>query len=81
LAGGLVGGRLLSGALGRARGKRVEVNDACTACMGCIAVCPTSAIQAGPKGPRFIQESCIKCGYCATVCTVAAIRVLPGDIP
>ncbi|UCE24921.1 MAG: SLBB domain-containing protein [Candidatus Zixiibacteriota bacterium] len=46
-----------------------EINDKCTGCMACIAVCATHAIT-GKKGEIHVlnQAKCTKCGACYAVC-------------
>ncbi|UCG62791.1 MAG: 4Fe-4S binding protein [Candidatus Zixiibacteriota bacterium] len=53
-----------------------EINEKCTGCMACIAVCATHAIT-GKKGEIHIldQDKCTKCGACYAVCRYDAIDV------
>ena len=49
--------------------------DACTLCMGCVAVCPPFALSAGGDEPKLTltEASCIQCGLCETACPEQAI--------
>lgn len=53
--------------------------DACTLCMGCVAVCPTQALSAGRDSPRlaFSEALCVQCGLCERSCPEAAITLAP----
>ncbi len=59
--------------------------DACTLCMGCVAVCPGSALEAGGETPalKFIESNCVQCGICVAACPESALtleaRFDPGD--
>ncbi len=49
--------------------------QACTLCMGCVAVCPTSALRDGADLPqlKFMEWDCVQCGLCETACPEKAI--------
>jgi len=53
--------------------------QACTLCMGCVSVCPASALQAGGDTPalRFIEANCVQCGICCRACPESAITLEP----
>jgi ferredoxin len=53
--------------------------QACTFCMACAQVCPTSAIEGGINQPQinFIETRCIQCGLCHKACPEKAISLLP----
>ena len=53
--------------------------SACTLCMSCVAVCPTSALREGQGLPQlnFTEWSCIQCGLCETACPEDAITTKP----
>jgi len=53
--------------------------DACTLCMSCASVCPTSAITPGGDTPalRFAEFSCVQCGTCEVACPENAITLTP----
>ncbi len=49
----------------------IHVNiDTCTLCMGCVSVCPASALEAGGDVPKlsFIENNCVQCGMCESAC-------------
>lgn len=59
---------------------QVKLNaDACTLCMGCVAVCPAAALQAGGDTPalKFIEANCVQCGICAAACPEQAVTLEP----
>ncbi|MGQ7248319.1 4Fe-4S binding protein [Halomonas sp. V046] len=60
-------------------GLRIDAG-ACTLCMGCVASCPTSALEAGGSLPRltFREADCVQCGLCEKACPEQAITLLPG---
>ena len=49
--------------------------QACTLCMGCVAVCPTSALRDGSGLPqlKFMEWDCVQCGLCEKACPEKAI--------
>ena len=53
--------------------------EACTLCMGCVAVCPAAALADGEDLPqlRFIEANCVQCGLCARACPENAIQLVP----
>jgi len=55
-------------------------NDACTLCLGCVAVCPTPALAGGRTSPElsFREADCVQCGLCEETCPEDAIRLMPG---
>ncbi|MGC3874390.1 4Fe-4S dicluster domain-containing protein [Halomonas sp. GXIMD04776] len=59
----------------------IKVDEAaCTLCMACVAVCPTSALSGGDNSPRlgFREADCVQCGLCDNACPENAITLLPG---
>ena len=55
---------------------RVDAS-ACTLCMSCVAVCPTSALREGQGLPQlnFVERSCIQCGSCEKACPEDAVSL------
>ncbi len=53
--------------------------DACTLCMGCVAVCPASALREGQGLPQlhFVENACVQCGLCEKACPEDAISLQP----
>jgi diguanylate cyclase (GGDEF)-like protein len=49
--------------------------DRCVACLACVRVCPTSAIEVLGEAPllRVVDESCIRCGECVPACPHGAV--------
>ncbi len=47
----------------------------CTLCMGCVSVCPASALEAGGEVPKlaFIENNCVQCGLCESACPESSI--------
>jgi len=66
---------------------RVNLNaEACTLCMGCVSVCPGSALEAGGETPalKFIESNCLQCGICTSACPESALSLQPRlnlDLP
>ena len=54
--------------------------DRCVACLACVRVCPTSAIEVLGEAPllRVVDESCIRCGECVPACPHEAVRAVGG---
>ena len=50
---------------------------ACTLCMSCVAVCPTSALREGQGLPQlnFVERSCVQCGMCEKACPEEAVAL------
>lgn len=59
----------------------VEVDQAaCTVCLACVSLCPTSALTAANEDQaqlRFVEGDCVQCGICAAGCPERAIRLVP----
>ncbi len=53
---------------------KVDMNT-CTLCMGCVLVCPASALEAGGDVPKlsFIENNCVQCGLCESACPESSI--------
>ena len=61
-------------------GKVLLEDSKCTLCMGCVSVCPASALQAGGESPalKFIESNCVQCGICSRACPESAITLQAG---
>jgi Pyruvate/2-oxoacid:ferredoxin oxidoreductase delta subunit len=57
---------------------RISITEACTACQGCVAICPTGALRSisdPPEGPpSFESARCTSCGLCGEFCLDKAIE-------
>jgi NAD-dependent dihydropyrimidine dehydrogenase PreA subunit len=52
------------------------LEDNCTGCGACKALCPSVAIQGEPKKPHTIDSTkCIRCNTCRDVCKFNAVMV------
>ncbi len=57
--------------------KRIE--DRCTHCTACTAVCPTKALVIGNRESMvvdFIEDKCIGCGLCIPSCPYMAMEMI-----
>ena len=55
---------------------KYTINDECTGCTACVAVCPTQAITGQKKEIHLLdQKKCTKCGACYAICNFDAIDV------
>lgn len=54
----------------------------CTTCQGCVAICPTGALQTvtTEEPPVFEQQLCTGCGLCREFCLDGAVRVISGNM-
>ncbi|MBC8018599.1 MAG: 4Fe-4S binding protein [Verrucomicrobia bacterium] len=66
-------GRLVLGLYNR----RIVFTDNCTTCQGCVAICPTGALQTESQDeqPRFDPQRCTDCGLCVDFCIDGAVRL------
>ena len=56
---------------------KFEINDACTGCLACIAVCPVDAITGKKKEKHIIdQDLCTRCGSCYDICNYDAVEII-----
>jgi diguanylate cyclase (GGDEF)-like protein len=53
--------------------------SACVACLACVRVCPTGAVEVQEPLVRIADEACIRCGLCVPACPHDAIEVT-GEI-
>jgi ferredoxin len=55
--------------------------DSCTLCMGCVKVCPTTALRSEGDEAQpqlgFVEGLCVQCGICSAACPEKAIRLMP----
>lgn len=49
--------------------------SACVACLACVRVCPTGAVEVQEPLVRIEDGSCIRCGLCLPACPHGAIEV------
>src|SRR6478735_1830784 len=51
--------------------------DLCVACLACVRICPSDAIEVVGEAPllRVVDESCIRCGECVPACPHKAVKV------
>ncbi|OEE67948.1 (Fe-S)-binding protein [Enterovibrio norvegicus FF-33] len=59
---------------------RIDVATSdCTLCMGCVAVCPTDALQSigSSPGMTFREQDCVQCGLCEQACPESVITLVP----
>lgn len=56
---------------------RVFISEACTVCQGCVAICPTGALQTEQSDtpPTFDQLICTGCGLCSEFCLDGAVQI------
>lgn len=55
----------------------VSFSEACTMCQGCVATCPTGALQTelSDLSPLFYKSLCTGCGLCAEFCMENALFI------
>lgn len=60
----------------------VSFDNDCTSCQGCVAICPTGALQttSSETPPVFDNLLCTGCGLCSEFCLDGAVQVHSGDI-
>ena len=60
-------------------GEIIVNKKACTLCMSCVSVCPSSALIDGKDTPRlsFLEWNCVQCGLCRNACPENAISLNP----
>jgi ferredoxin len=60
-------------------GEVVVDPEACTLCMACVSVCPSSALIDGKDQPqlKFVEWNCVQCGLCEAACPEDAIEKRP----
>lgn len=60
------------GAEEKAEGYRI--NDRCTGCGACQAVCPQDCIDLSRAPAAILQAHCLRCGNCLSVCPAGAVE-------
>jgi len=55
----------------------ISFDETCTRCQGCVAICPTGALQTGlsEMAPVFDPLLCTGCGLCSEFCLDGALRI------
>ena len=55
---------------------------ACTLCLACVAVCPTTALRDHAERPmvKFIEDLCVQCGLCSATCPEHVITLEPRAV-
>lgn len=55
----------------------ISFNETCTRCQGCVAICPTGALQTGLSEmvPVFDSLLCTGCGLCSEFCLDGALQI------
>ena len=58
----------------------VSFGNNCTSCQGCVAICPTGALQtkSAETPPVFDQLLCTGCGLCSEFCLDGAVQIYSG---
>ncbi len=58
---------------------RMELSTSCDGCFGCVAVCPTGALESSSQVPRLNEAACTGCELCSDFCENNAIQICPKD--
>ena len=72
------GGSILAGPPVFIRHKSLNFSvdaDSCVACLACVRVCPTAAVQVEENLVQIVDASCIRCGLCVPACPHDAVKV------
>ena len=56
---------------------RMELSESCDGCFGCVAACPTGALESSSQALRFNEGACTGCELCSEFCANGAIRIRP----
>ena len=56
---------------------RISFSDSCTACQGCVAICPVGALSTGTPTdhPQFDPQRCTGCRLCVEFCLEGALKL------
>jgi len=56
---------------------QLTFNENCSACQGCVAICPSGALTTVTRDqqPTFFQENCTGCGLCSEFCLDQALQL------
>lgn len=55
---------------------QLEVSQACTACGGCVSICPTDALTLEDGALSVSPTACVACAECVRICPEQAISLL-----
>lgn len=63
--------------LGKHFDSNVAIEESCTKCQGCVAICPTGALKTelAEEMPMCEQLLCTGCGLCSEFCLDSAVRI------
>ncbi|RLB68001.1 MAG: hypothetical protein DRH08_02235 [Deltaproteobacteria bacterium] len=62
---------------------QVSFASTCTACGGCVGVCPTGAIESADEDkhpPTFNRDLCVECGSCQAFCRKQSVQLAAVSI-
>ena len=63
---------------------QIAFTETCTACGGCVGVCPTGAIDPSDEdkaSPVFDQTLCVSCGSCQAFCLKQGVQLVAASAP
>jgi len=63
---------------------QIVFTETCTACGGCVGVCPTGTIDPSDEdksSPVFDQTLCVSCGSCQAFCHKQAVQLVAASGP
>ena len=63
---------------------QIAFTETCTACGGCVGVCPTGAIDPSDEdnsSPVFDQTLCVSCGSCQAFCRKQGLQLMTASNP
>jgi ferredoxin len=61
---------------------QIAFTETCTACGGCVGVCPTGAIDPSDEdkpSPVFDQTLCVSCGSCQAFCRKQGVQLMTAS--